>query len=228
MAVVRCDTDNGTASGRRRAARPTMEAAGNFVLVFVFGIAIATHSWFAPLAIGASVVTLFWFRNRVPDAYYGPSLTCAMLMRRRIAFREAAAFWLIQSGTGLAAAALVGAIVGTRHLTIAASTMSGGSLVAAFALDLVFTFVLCCASCDASRRDSPTTDDSHSGPIVFGVMVSALATGAIAIGRLDSKFTVDDAMLAILPWPTLWIYVVSQLFSGIATATTYASLVEQP
>jgi glycerol uptake facilitator-like aquaporin len=85
MAVVRCKSDDGTASGRRRAARPAMEAVGNFVLVFVFGVAIATHSWFAPLVIGASVVTLFWFRNRVPDAYYGPSLTCAMLMRRRIA-----------------------------------------------------------------------------------------------------------------------------------------------
>jgi aquaporin Z len=228
MAVVRCDTDNGTASGRRRAARPTMEAAGNFVLVFVFGIAIATHSWFAPLVIGASVVTLFWFRNRVPDAYYGPSLTCAMLMRRRIAFREAAALWLIQSGTGLAAAALVGAIVDTRHLTIAASTVSGGALVAAFALDLVFTFVLCFASCDASRRDGPTTDDSHSGPIVFGVMASALAMGAIAIGRLDFNVAFDDEMLGILSLPTLWIYVVSQLFSGIAAVTTYASLAGQP
>ncbi|MDT5408550.1 MAG: aquaporin, partial [Mycobacterium sp.] len=87
---------------------------------------------------------------------------------------------------------------------------------------------LCFASCDASRHDGPTTDDSHSGPIVFGVMASALAIGAIAIGRLDSNVTFDDAMLGILSWPTLWIYVVSQLFSGIAAVTTYASLAGQP
>jgi glycerol uptake facilitator-like aquaporin len=59
-------------------------------------------------------------------------------------------------------------------------------------------------------------------------MASALAIGAIAIGRLDSNVTFDDAMLGTLSWPTLWIYVVSQLFSGIAAATTYASLAGQP
>ena len=150
-----------------------MEAAGNFILVFVFGVAIATYSWFAPLVIGASVVALFWFRNRVPDGYYGPSLTCAMLMRRRIAFREAAAFWLVQSGTGLAAAALVGAIAGTRHLTIAASTVSGGTLVAAFALDLVVTCALCVASFDAATRDRPTNDEANCWPIILGVTARA-------------------------------------------------------
>ncbi len=158
---------------RRRAARPAMEAVGNFVLVFVFGVAIATHSWFAPLVIGASVVTLFWFRNRVPDVYYGPSLTCAMLMRRRIAFREAAALWLIQSGTGLAAAALVGAMVGTRHLIIAASTVRGGTLVAAFALDLVFTFVLCCAV----RRVT------HRGAIALPQMTPTAGRSSSALWR---------------------------------------------
>jgi len=228
MTVVRCDTDDGTASGRRFAARLAMEAAGNFGLVFALGVAIATHSWFAPLVIGASLVTLFWFRNRVPNAYYGPSLTCALLMHGRIAFQEAAAFWLIQLGSGLAAAAIVSAIVGTRHLAITAATVSGGTLVAAFALELGVAWVLCFASPDASRRDSPTTDDSNSWPIVFGATASVLAIGAIAIGGLDPNVTFDDAMLGVLSWPTLWIFVVSQLFSGIAATTTYASLALQP
>jgi aquaporin Z len=74
-----------------------MEAVGNFVLVFAFGIAIATHSWFAPLLIGAPLVAMVHSRNRVPDAYYNPSLTFAMLMRRRVAIRDALAFWLIQA-----------------------------------------------------------------------------------------------------------------------------------
>jgi aquaporin Z len=78
-----------------------MEAVGNFVLVFAFGIAIATHSWFAPLLIGAPLVAMVSSRNRVPDAYYNPSLTFAMLMRGRIAFRDTLAFWFIQLGSGL-------------------------------------------------------------------------------------------------------------------------------
>jgi glycerol uptake facilitator-like aquaporin len=88
--------------------------------------------------------------------------------------------------------------------------------------------VLCFASFDASRRDSPTIDESNCWPIIFGVTASALAIGAIAIGGLDPNVAFDDAMLGILSWPTLWIYVVSQLFSGIAATTTYVSLARQP
>ena len=97
MAIIQSDNDDGTASDKRSTARPAMEAVGNFVLVFAFGIAIATHSWFAPLLIGAPLVAMVHSRNRVPDAYYNPSLTFAMLMRRRVAIRDALAFWLIQA-----------------------------------------------------------------------------------------------------------------------------------
>jgi len=75
VAIIQSDTDDGTASDKRSTARPAMEAVGNFVLVFAFGIAIATHSWFAPLLIGAPLVAMVSSRNRVPDAYYNPSLT---------------------------------------------------------------------------------------------------------------------------------------------------------
>ncbi len=145
MAVIQFNTDDGTASRKRSAARPAMEAAGNFVLVFAFGVAIATHSWFAPLLIGAPLVAMFYSRNRVPDAYYNPSLTFAMLIRRRIAMRDALAFWLIQSGSGLMAATLVCSMVGPRHLALTAATVKGSTLVAAFALELVFT--LCALLC---------------------------------------------------------------------------------
>ena len=156
MAIIQSDTDDGTASGKRSTARPAMEAVGNFVLVFAFGIAIATHSWFAPLLIGAPLVAMVSSRNRVPDAYYNPSLTFAMLMRGRIAFRDALAFWLIQLGSGLLAAMLVCAMVGPRHLAVTAATVKGSTLVAALALELVFTSALCFVAVDVSRSNSRT------------------------------------------------------------------------
>ena len=108
VAVIQFNTEDGAASRKRSAARPAMEAAGNFVLVFAFGVAIATHTWFAPLLIGAPLVAMVNARNRAPAAaYYNPSLSFAMVMRRRIAIRDALAFWLIQSGSGLTAATLV-------------------------------------------------------------------------------------------------------------------------
>jgi aquaporin Z len=224
---MQSDTDDGTASGKRSAARPAMEAVGNFVLVFAFGVAIATHSWFAPLLIGAPLVAMIYSRNRVPDAYYNPSLIFAMLMRRRIAIRDALAFWLIQSGSGLLAAMLVCAMVGPRHLAVTAATVKGSTLVAACALELVFTSALCFVAFDVSRSDSRTADDYNGWPIALGVMASAIAIGAATNDAFDPEVRFDDTVLGILSWPTLWIYLVSQLLSGIAATITFVSLAEQ-
>ena len=89
----------------------------------------------------------------MPDGYYNPSLTFAMLIRRRLAMRAALAFWLIQLGSGLLAATLVCAMVGPRHLAVtAAMTVKGSTLVAAFALELVFTSALCCVAFEVSTQ----------------------------------------------------------------------------
>jgi aquaporin Z len=228
MAVIQSNTDDGAASTKRAAARPAMEAAGNFVLVFAFGVAIATHSWFAPLLIGAPLVAMICARNRLPAAYYNPSLSFAMLMRRRIAVRDALAFWLIQSGSGLSAATLVCAMVGPRHLAVTAATVKGCTLGAAFALELVFTLALCFVAFDVSTSNSrTTTHDDNRWPIALAVMASAIAIGAATKGAFDPDVSFDDAVLGIFSWPTLWIYVVSQLLSGIAATITFVSLAEQ-
>jgi aquaporin Z len=224
VAIIQSDTDDGSASGKRSTARSAMEAVGNFVLVFAFGIAIATHSWFAPLLIGAPLVAMVSSRNRVPDAYYNPSLTFAMLMRGRIAFRDALPFWLIQLGSGLLAAMLVCAMVGPRQLAVTAATVKGSTLVAALALELVFTSALCFVAVDVSRSNSRT---ASGWPIALGVMASAIAIGAATNDAFGPEISFDDAVLGILSWPTLWIYLVSQLLSGIAATITFVSLAEQ-
>ena len=225
MAVIQFNTDDGAASRTRSAARPVMEAAGNFVLVFAFGVAIATHTWFAPLLIGAPLVAMVSARNRVPAAYYNPSLSFAMVMRRRIAIRDALAFWLIQSGSGLTAATLVCAMVGPRHLAVTAATVKGYTLAAAFALELIFTLALCFVAFDVSTSNArTTTHDDNRWPIAVAVMACAIAFGAATKGAFDPD--VDDAVLGIFSWPTLWIYIVSQLLSGIAATITFVSLAD--
>jgi aquaporin Z len=229
VTVVQFDTDDGAASTKRSAARPAMEAAGNFVLVFAFGVAIATHSWFAPLLIGAPLVAMVSARGRVPAAFYNPSLSFAMLMRRQISMRDALAFWVIQSGSGLAAATLVCAMVGPRHLAITAATMNGHTLGAAVALELALTLALCFMAFEVSTINSrATTHDDNRWPIALAVTASAIALSVATKGAFDPDGSFDDAVLGIFSWPTLWIYVVSQLLSGIAATITFVSLVELP
>ena len=103
-----------------------MEATGNFVLVFAFGVAIVTHSWFSPLLIAAPLVAMVYSGSRVSGAHYNPAVTIAMLIRRRLPLRAALPFWLVQFGAGLLAAVSVRAIVDPRQLAVtAAMTLKG-------------------------------------------------------------------------------------------------------
>jgi aquaporin Z len=227
VAVIQSEAGGGTASGRRSAARFATEAAGNFVLVFAFGVAIATHSWFSPLLIAAPLVAMVYSGTRVPGGHYNPALTIAMLIRHRLAPRAALAFWLVQSGAGLLAAVSVRAIVDPRQLAVtAAMTVKGPTLVAAFALELVFTCALCSVALEVSTRNGHTVDDYYAWPIAFSLIAGAIVIGAITTGAVDPAISFDDVLLGIFSWPTLWIYLVSQLLSGIAATITFVSLAD--
>lgn len=225
MALIEAERADGTATGRRSAARLATEAVGNFVLVFAFGVAISTHSWFSPLLIGAPLVAMICSSSRVLGGHYTPAVTIAMLIRRRLAVRTALAFWLVQFGAGLLAAASVSAIVDPRQLTITADmTLKGSTLLAAFALELVLTCALCCVALEVSTGDSRTVAGYNGWPFTLSVIACAIAIGAIAIGALDPAVGFDDAVHGISSSPTFWVYLVSQLLSGIAASITFLSL----
>ena len=56
------------------------------------------------------------------------------------------------------------------------------------------------------------------------MIASAIAIGTITNGAFDPAVSFDDALLGIISWPTPWIYLVSQLLSGIAATITFVSL----
>ena len=227
MVVIQSEAAGGTAAGRRSAARFAMEAVGNFVLVFAFGVAITTHSWFSPLLIGAPLVAMVYSGSRVPGGHYNPALTIAMLLRRQLAVRTAFAFWLVQFGAGLLAAVTVRAIVDPGQLAdTAAMTVKGSTLVAAFALELVVTCALCGVALEVSTDTSHTVDDYYGWPIAVSLIAGAIVIGAITSGAFDPAVSFDDALLGIFSWPTLWVYLVSQLLSGIAATITFVSLAD--
>jgi aquaporin Z len=227
VAVIQSEAGGGTASGRRSAGRFATEAAGNFVLVFAFAVTIATHSWFSPLLVGVPLVAMVYSGTRVPGGHYNPALTIAMLICHRLPLRAALAFWLVQSGAGLLAAVSVRAIVDPRQLAVTAEmTLNGPTLVAAFALELVFTCALCSVALEVSTRNGHTVDDYYAWPIAFSVIAGAIVIGAITTGAVDPAVSFDDVLLGIFSWPTLWIYLVSQLLSGIAATITFVSLAD--
>ena len=79
---------------------------------------------------------------------------------------------------------------------------------------------------EVSTRNSHTVDDYYAWPIAFSMIAGAIVIGAITNGAFDPAVSFDDALLGIFSWPTLWVYLVSQLLSGIAATITFVSLAD--
>lgn len=203
-----------TVSGPRASVKYPVEAIGTFLLVLIVGAAVESGSSLALLGIGAVLIAMVYAGRHQSGGHYNPAVTLAALVRRRIGLREAVAYWVVQFGAGLLAAAVVRTIVDpTRAAATAAITLTGHTLVAAFAAELLVTFALCYV---ATSRDHP--DDSFYGlAIGFTTVASAFAVGAIAGGAFNPALSLGATV-------TLWVYMVAQVLGGIAAGVSFLAL----
>jgi aquaporin Z len=212
-------------SGPRASVKYAVEAIGTFFLVFTVGAAAGSGSPFAPLAIGAVLMVMIYAGGHISGGHFNPAVTLAVLVRRRIGLRDAVGYWVVQFAAGLLAAVVVRTVVDpTRAAAAAAMTLSGHTLLAAFVVELLFTFALCYVVLNvATSKDHP--DNSFYGlAIGFTVVAGAFAVGAISGGAFNPAVTLGAAVMAMFAWPTLWVYLVAQVLAGIAAGVTFLAL----
>jgi aquaporin Z len=212
-------------SGPRAGVKYAVEAIGTFFLVFTVGAAVGSGSPLAPLGIGAVLMVMIYAGGHLSGGHYNPAVTMAVLLRRRIGVRDAVAYWVVQFGAGLLAALVVRTVVDpTRMATSAAMTLTGRTLLAAFVVELLFTFALCYVVLNvATSRHHP--DNSFYGlAIGFTVVAGAFAVGAISGGAFNPAVSLGAAAMGMFAWPTLWVYLVAQALAGIAAGVTFLVL----
>jgi aquaporin Z len=222
--VISGDTVN-IVSGPRSSVKYVVEAIGTFFLVFTVGAAVGSGSPLAPLGIGAVLMVMIYAGGHLSGGHYNPAVTMAVLVRRRIRLRDAVGYWVVQFGAGLLAAVVVRTVVDpTRMATAAAMTLTGRTLLAAFVVELLFTFALCYVVLNvATSKDHP--DNSFYGlAIGFTVVAGAFAVGAISGGAFNPAVSLGAAVMGIFAWPTLWIYLVAQVLAGITAGVTFLAL----
>src|ERR1700761_9235403 len=95
----------------RTTRKLVVEFIGTFFLVFTVGASARTETSLAPLAIGAVLMVMVYAGGHISGGHYNPAVTLSVLVRRRLAVRDAAAYWIVQLGAGLLAAAVVRGIV---------------------------------------------------------------------------------------------------------------------
>ncbi|MCW2731287.1 MAG: permease, glycerol uptake facilitator [Mycobacterium sp.] len=209
----------------RAGVKYAVEAIGSFFLVFTVGAAVGSGSPLAPLGIGAVLMVMIYAGGHLSGGHYNPAVTMAVLIRRRIGLRDAVGYWVVQFGAGLLAAVVVRTVVDpTRIATAAAMTLTGRTLLAAFVVELLFTFALCYVVLNvATSKDHP--DNSFYGlAIGFTVVAGAFAVGAISGGAFNPAVSLGAAAMGMFAWPTLWVYLVAQVLAGIAAGVTFLAL----
>jgi aquaporin Z len=105
--------------------------------------------------------------------------------------------------------------------TASAMTLTGRTLLAAFVVELLFTFALCYVMLNvATSKDHP--DNSFYGlAIGFTVVAGAFAVGAISGGAFNPAVSLGAAVMGMFAWPTLWIYLVAQSLAGITAGVIF-------
>jgi aquaporin Z len=196
-------------SGPLASLQYAFEAIGMFLLVLTVGAAVESGSPLALLGMGAVLIAMV-----CAGGQYNPAVTLAVLIRRRIGLREAIAHWAVQIGAGVLAAAVVRAIVDpTRVAATAAITLAGHTLVAAFAVELLVTFMLCYMATSGDHRD-----DSYYGlAIGFTTVASAFAVAAIAGDAFNPTLSLGAAA-------ALSVCLVAQMLGGITAGVSFLAV----
>jgi aquaporin Z len=213
------------ASGPRIGVKYVVEAIGTFFLVFTVGAAVGSGSPMAPLGIGAVLMVMIYAGGHLSGGHYNPAVTLAVLIRRRIHLRDALGYWIVQFGAGLLAAVVVRTVVDpTRMATAAAMTLTGRTLLAAFVVELLFTFALCYVVLNVATSKDHRDNSFYGLAIGFTVVAGAIAVGAISGGAFNPAVTLGAAVMGMFAWPTLWIYLVAQVLAGIAAGVSFLAL----
>ena len=177
-----------------------MEAIGTFGLVLTVGVGLCSRTPLAALGIGVVLMALIYAGGLGTGAHFNPAITLAAAVWGRMPFGEAAAFWLAQLAAGLCAAIATRLVVGSgQSEAVMEMMLSGRVLLAAFAAELLFAFVLAYVvfSCVEPRRNTPNS----AWHLAIGIAVVA---GAVDFAALFGG-----------------VYLVSQVIAGAFTGIAF-------
>jgi aquaporin Z len=211
--------------GTRGSVEYAVEAICTFSLVFTVGAAVGSASPFALLGLGAVLVVMVSTGGQLSGGHYNPAVTLAMLMRRRVAMRDAIAHWIVQFGSGLLAAVVVRIIVDPAQVArSAAMNSSSRTLVIALVLELLFTFALCYVVLNVATSERHSNNSYYGLALGFTVSAGAFAVAAISGGPFNPEASLGTAVMGMFAWPTLWVYLVAQILAGLAAGVTFLAL----
>jgi aquaporin Z len=212
------DVASPTAAGRKYA----VELIGTFFLVFTIATSVLSASALAPLAIGAALMVMVYAGGHISGGHYNPAVTLAALVRGRIGVADAVGYWIAQLVGGLLAMALARWVI--QPAQVKTLTLSGHLLIAAFIVELLFTFALCYVVLNVATSKDHPNNSFYGLAIGFTILTGAIAVGGISGGAFNPAVAVAGAAIGLFAWATLWAYLAAQVVAGAAAGLAFLAL----
>ena len=198
-----------------------VELIGTFFLVFTVGMATAAAGALAPVAVGAVLMVMVFAGGHVSGGHYNPAVSIAVLLRRRLAANEWAAYVVVQMLAALLAAAAV-SVLGYAPKSPVAVAGDGKVLLAEF----LFTFALCYVVLSVATTKATEGNSFYGLAIGFTVAAGGLAVGSVSGGAFNPAVAIGATVMGVFSWSHIWLYLVANIAGGAAAA--YAFLLTQP
>jgi aquaporin Z len=197
------------------------EFIGTFFLVLTVCFAVQTGSALAPLGIGAVLAAMIFAGGHISGAHYNPAVTTAVLLRGRMPLSDVPGYLAAQFAGGLLAAG-ISRFVFEHGPT--AFHVTGRALVAAFLVELIFTFALAFVVLNVATSKSHPNNSFYGLAIGFTVLAGVVAVGAISGGVFNPAVALGGSVAGLLSWSMLPVYLVANLGGGALAGLAFNAL----
>ncbi len=201
--------------------RYVMEFIGTFFLVLTICFAVE-RTELAALAIGAVLTAMVFAGGHISGAHYNPAVTLAVYLRGRLDARELLPYMGAQVAAALLAAATT--FIAFDRRSNSSLDLSARELLAAFVVELLFTFALAFVILNVATSKSHQNNSFYGLAIGFTVLAGALAVGNISGAAFNPAVAIALTVVGLAPWAMLLIYLPATFLGGAAAAYAFRYL----
>lgn len=184
------------------------EALWTFFLVLVIGLAVASGSDFAPVAIGTILMVMVYAGGHISGAHYNPAVTLGLTIAWKFPTKEVIPYMTSQF-IGAFAAAFVSYILVWQTLNVGPTANALHAIIA----EIIFTFALVYVVLNTAATKATEGNSYYGLAIWFTVMASAYAAGSISGWAFNPAVAVGPQLFdLIVGWHSisqLWIYLIA-------------------
>ena len=196
------------------------EFIGTFFLVLTVGCTgIPKDPAVIPaLAIGAALMVMVFAGGHISGAHYNPAVTLAVWLRGGCDAKTAMSYMIVQALAGIAAALVVGFLVGWG------APADIKAVPQAFVAEFLFTFALAYVVLNTATVKS-TEGNSYFGlAIGMTVMVGAFAVGPISGGAFNPAVAIGVMFMKLIRAGDIWIHLLADFAGGAVAALAFRAI----